>query len=120
MTIEQTAEAITNWINSCQTSEQLNLCKDVRDKYIKKRFINHVTPLVLATVLNDIDTAIEDRTAVLCTYLKPTGVEVTRNVMPRQMPDELKRFGGPGGEGEEAEEETATATEGEGTEGEGE
>lgn len=45
MTLKETQEIITKWIESCQTSEQLDLLLEVMDKFVFERFAN-ISPLI--------------------------------------------------------------------------
>lgn len=69
MTIEQVQQTISNWINSCETHEQLNLCRDAIERFIVERFKNHVTALVMSVVLDELDKEIVNKRALICTPL---------------------------------------------------
>lgn len=43
MTLQETKDIITVWINSCTTSEQLDLLVEVTDKFVFERFAGLVT-----------------------------------------------------------------------------
>lgn len=43
MDFKTTVETLANWINSCKHYEQLNLCRDAIEKFVRERFKNHVT-----------------------------------------------------------------------------
>ena len=41
MTLEETEETIKNWISTCTSEVQLNLCRDAIDQFVFHRFKNH-------------------------------------------------------------------------------
>lgn len=61
----QTVETIKIWIASCKQQEQLNLCRDVIDRFVTMRFKNHVTPATMATEADKLYLQISDVERVL-------------------------------------------------------
>lgn len=45
MTLQETQEIITRWIDSAETAEQLDLLVEIMDKFVFERFAN-ISPLI--------------------------------------------------------------------------
>jgi hypothetical protein len=61
LNLKQTTDLIIKWIRSCDTAEQLNMCKDIRDEYIRDRFKHHCEYLELTDALSEVDHSIEEQ-----------------------------------------------------------
>lgn len=67
MTLRQTREIILTWIDSCTTSEQLDILVGVVDSYVAKRFEddNGVTEFELSICVSDLTNAINNRRLIV-------------------------------------------------------
>lgn len=61
LTIQQTEETILSWIKSCNSEDQLNLIKEVIDKFITDRYRHYSSPGELAMISSRLENNIENR-----------------------------------------------------------
>lgn len=73
MTLHQTKEIINRWVNSCTSSEQLELLKPVIESHIVTPFKPMVPELDLLLVKEDLVNAISDRQRMII-HRQPSGV----------------------------------------------
>ncbi len=65
MTLQETQEIITRWINSCETSEQLELILEVIDKFIFERFAGLVTVFDMDLARSELNSEWLDRKLIV-------------------------------------------------------
>lgn len=61
MNLQQHKEIILRWINSCETSEQLDLLLEVIVEFVTKRFEGRAEPLELSITKDDLSNALTDK-----------------------------------------------------------
>ncbi|HRE52267.1 MAG TPA: hypothetical protein PK339_12645 [Flavitalea sp.] len=61
MTFHETVSAIITWTDASTTKEQLNLMRDVVDRFLRERFRYHVSNQDMCTAEMNISNAINDK-----------------------------------------------------------
>ncbi|HLA52957.1 MAG TPA: hypothetical protein VK618_06620 [Flavitalea sp.] len=86
MTFEATISTILKWIDSCETTEQLNLCNDAIDVFMISRFRHHIEPFRMSLAESKLLGAFMDKRTFLRAQ-KSTAPESVKK------PDEEYDFG---------------------------
>jgi hypothetical protein len=79
LNLEETKHFLKGCIRSCETSEQLNICREIIDQFIVKRFKHYAKFMELSVVLNELDEAISDQKSkiVINVYSENSILETT-------------------------------------------
>lgn len=72
MTLQETKDIITVWINSCTTSEQLDLLTEVIKRFVVDRFTGQVDMMDMVMAETDLNEALSNQKLIVASLQNKT------------------------------------------------